>query len=107
MSRKLDKKRLYIVVRFLVVLVSVLSIGVASLYLLNYDKIAHNAYLNTLECQSRFSGVNSPGVCGWYYKDLAQVSSIIWYGFGIGFSLLVLFFGGTKLYDFLFPEKSK
>jgi len=102
MSRKLDKQRLYLVIRNLVVILSVLCIGVASIYAYNYNNIADRAYQNSTECLGRFSA----DICGSFYVDLARVSNIIWYGFGIGFGLLVLFFGGTKMINYLFSEKN-
>jgi hypothetical protein len=105
MSRKLDKKRLHKLIRNIVIFISVFSLMIAAIRSYNYSSLWDWTMKEKDLCELRH-GVGEE-VCYWYLDSMIENERNTERLFIVGATLPILFFGGTALYNYLFPEKKE
>lgn len=103
MTRKINTKNLYKLLRNTMLIVSFLCLLVGAIYTINYDGIAHRAFTNTQDCLNDFPSLISE-LCGVYYKELSTVQNIIYISLAVGFGLPMAFFGIKTIINYVTKE---
>ncbi len=98
-KRKFDSHRLYKLSKWIIIVISVLSLFLG-LYL--YNQIQTNVTLHIWEDVCRG---NADFRCmGYGFAQINQETNVMWWSLIIGIGLPIIFFGGIKLFKYLFPE---
>ena len=104
-KRKLSRLRLYKILKIIVLIYSV-PISLYGIYgIINYESFSKTMLDRFYECGNSFGvGEHLMSICGSYMDSISQYNIVIWFSLISGIGLLVVFFGGIKIYKYLFPK---
>lgn len=104
-KRKLSHLRLYKILKIIVLVYSV-PVSLYGIYgIFNYSNFSEKMLNGFHQCsESLLGGQNSMDICGSFIDGISQYENAIKFSLITGFGLLVVFFGGIKLYKYLFPK---
>ena len=108
MKRKFSSKRLYKLLKTIIIIVSVLSLIIGTFNLWTFGKNGPGYLERGLaQCQESFNTDShlSCSVYVWeFYNNWKRKGNIFT---GLGIILPIVFYGGTRLFKYLFPEEPK
>lgn len=99
MTRKLDTSRVYKVIRFLVILISVSCLLYALYVITNHEEMVERATKFTDECVKKHENL-----CSIYYENLTKIETLATNSLLTGVGLLACFYGGGVLIDYIAPK---
>lgn len=110
MARKLDSGRLYGLIKILVIGISLLSLFVAVSNHLTQNENETKWLAEQKNCIAKYQPTqvrpfDALMTCSFYYDMISDQAKRVWFGYGIGVGLPILFFGVTSLGNYLFPKK--
>lgn len=101
MKRKLNISRLYRLTKWIVIIVSIISLTYG--LLLSYE-LGSERLLHTWEEICTNSKIQDPYCLSFGLQEINKIQYRMTSGLIIGILLPVIFFGGTILYKYLFPK---
>jgi len=106
MKRKIDSNRVYKLVRFIVILISVLSIIYSLFFAFTLNKREKMAIDSKEECLIvYYDNDNKQSFCSFYWKNFMEENEVMDKSFWIGIGLPIVFFGGKALINYVAPKK--
>lgn len=104
MSRKFHSDRLYKVLKIAILIVSIPLLLYAIYWSLKYEGYAHQMYLEYGKCADMLPAEECAKI--WFDDTLSPLQTTLWFSWVLGLGLPILFFGGKKLLDYVYPKKN-